>query len=470
MPSPFNTPAPDTLTVTQLNRQVRALLESNFDFLWVEGEVSNFAAPSSGHWYFSLKDGSAQVRCAMFRNRNQRMRFTPANGDHIRLRARVSLYEGRGEFQLLVEHVEPAGAGALQAAFEQLKQKLLAEGLFDPARKRPLPAHIARLGVITSPTGAAIQDVLTVLQRRWPAMEVFILPVPVQGEAAGGEIAAAIARANRWQAGGQINLDALLVTRGGGSLEDLWAFNEEVVARAIVASELPVVSAVGHEVDFTIADMAADARAATPSAAAEMLSPDRAEWQTRLRELEQQLRRQISRRLADARRELDQLRARLRHPGQQLREQSQRLDELEQRLVRAQRQALQRRQSELALLQSRLQARSPLGRIQRLQSDLAARQQRLESGMQRQLQRASERLAHLSQLLHSVSPLATLERGYVILTTDAGQVVRDAAEVKPGQHLDARLARGSLSIRVEDSNPGSASDTDEGHHDQGKSH
>ena len=259
MTNPFDdSPAPVTLTVSQLNRQARTLLESHFDFIWVEGEVSNFAAPSSGHWYFSLKDGNAQVRCAMFRNRNQRVRFTPDNGDHIRLRCRVSLYEGRGEFQLIVEHLEHAGAGALQAAFEKLKAALLAEGLFNPERKKPLPESISHLGVITSPTGAAIHDILTVLKRRCPAIAVSVLPVAVQGEGAAAEIVAAIENANRWQREGRIHLDALIVGRGGGSLEDLWPFNEESVARAIAASELPIVSAVGHEVDFTIADMAAD--------------------------------------------------------------------------------------------------------------------------------------------------------------------------------------------------------------------
>lgn len=459
--SPFNNPAPETLTVSELNRRVRRLLESSFDFIWVEGEISNFAAPSSGHWYFSLKDNGAQVRCAMFRNRNQRVRFRPENGAHIRLRCRVSLYEGRGEFQLIVEHMEHAGAGALQAAFEQLKGKLLAEGLFDPARKRPLPAQVARLGVVTSPTGAAIHDILTVLRRRWPAMEVYILPVAVQGEAAAGEIVAAIERANRLAASGEVALDALIVGRGGGSLEDLWAFNEEVVARAIAASTLPVVSAVGHEVDFTIADMVADARAATPSAAAELLSPDREEWLLRLKQLEQNLQRQMQRRLAEARRHLEHLQKRLRHPGQQLREQAQRLDELEQRLVRAQHNQLQRRRGELALLESRLRARSPLPRIERLGDELRGLNQRLEAAMRRKLQLAASQLSHLGKLLDSVSPLATLDRGYAILTTDDQRVVRDARAVAPGQRLQARLARGRLGLTVE-----TVLDTEESEDDQ----
>jgi exodeoxyribonuclease VII large subunit len=447
--NPFDdSPAPVTLTVSQLNRQARTLLESHFDFIWVEGEVSNFAAPSSGHWYFSLKDGNAQVRCAMFRNRNQRVRFTPDNGDHIRLRCRVSLYEGRGEFQLIVEHLEHAGAGALQAAFEKLKAALLAEGLFNPERKKPLPESVSHLGVITSPTGAAIHDILTVLKRRCPAIAVSVLPVAVQGEGAAAEIVAAIENANRWQREGRIHLDALIVGRGGGSLEDLWPFNEESVARAIAASELVIVRAGRHEVDFTIADMAADHRAPTPSAAAELLSPDQREWQQRLEAIEANLVRLIRRRLSDAATELGHLRRRLKHPGAQLREQAQRLDDLEQRLVRAQTNLLQRRRSELALLESRLQAHSPLPRLQRLQRETEQLGQRLEAAMRQRLHQANERLAHLAQMLDSLSPLATLSRGYAIVTDTEGRVVTDAAAVTVGDQVQARLARGRLGLTV----------------------
>ncbi|QFU75064.1 exodeoxyribonuclease VII large subunit [Halioglobus maricola] len=450
MSNPFNNdPQPVTLTVSQLNRQARSLLESHFDFVWVEGEISNFAAPSSGHWYFSLKDGNAQVRCAMFRGRNQRLRFRPGNGDHIRLRCRVSLYEGRGEFQLIAEHMEPAGAGALQAAFEQLKAKLLAEGLFDADRKQPLPESISHLGVITSPTGAAIHDILTVLERRCPAIEVSILPVAVQGENAAPEIVAAIERANRLHETGEIHLDALIVGRGGGSLEDLWAFNEEIVARAIAASTLPIVSAVGHEVDFSIADMAADQRAPTPSAAAEMLSPDQREQLARLKKLEADLVRLMRRKLADAQTRLDNLRARLKHPGAQLREQSQRLDDLEQRLILAQKNLLARKQNELALLESRLHARSPLPRIQQLQRDLTTNQQRLEGAMQARLTNARSQLAHLAQMLDSLSPLATLARGYAIVTDPDGKVITDASSVNPGSSLTTRLASGHLEVTVD---------------------
>ena len=449
MSNPFNTaPAPVALTVSQLNRQAKSLLESHFDFVWVEGEVSNFMVPSSGHWYFSLKDGNAQVRCAMFRGRNQRLRFTPDNGDHIRLRCRVSLYEGRGDFQLIAEHMEHAGAGALQAAFEQLKTKLLAEGLFDPERKQALPESISHLGLVTSPTGAAIHDILTVLKRRCPAIQVSILPVAVQGAGAAAEIADAINRANRWQAEGKIHLDALIVGRGGGSLEDLWAFNEEIVARAIAASELPIVSAVGHEVDFSIADMAADQRAATPSAAAELLSPDQREQMERLKKLETELVRLIRRKIADAQTRLDHLRARLKHPGAQLREQSQRLDDLEQRLILAQRNLLARKKSELALLESRLHANSPLPRIQQMQKEVSTVRQRMEAAMQAKLQDSKSRLAHLAQMLDSLSPLSTLARGYAIVTDSDGKVVTDAATVSAGTQLDARLAKGRIAVTV----------------------
>jgi exodeoxyribonuclease VII large subunit len=449
--NPFSTDSPPiALSVSQLNRQARSLLESHFDFVWVEGEISNFAAPSSGHWYFTLKDGNAQVRCAMFRNRNQRVRFTPDNGDAIRLRCRVSLYEGRGEFQLIVEHLEHAGAGALQAAFEKLKAKLLAEGLFNPENKQPLPPSVSHLGVITSPTGAAIHDILTVLKRRCPAIDVSILPVAVQGEDAAAQIAAAIERANRWQQEGKVQLDALIVGRGGGSLEDLWAFNEEIVARAIAASELPIVSAVGHEVDFSIADMAADHRAATPSAAAELLSPDQREWQQRLQAMENDLTRLIQRKLADAATTLEHLRRRLKHPGAQLREQSQRLDDLEQRLILAQKNLLQRRRSELALLHSRLHAQSPLPRLQQLQKDTGQLQQRLEAAMQQRLQQAGSRLAHLAQMLDSLSPLATLHRGYAIISDSQGKVITDAGAVSVGDEVEARLASGRLGLTVQE--------------------
>lgn len=361
---------------------------------------------------------------------------------------RVSLYEGRGEFQLIVEHLEHAGAGALQAAFEKLKARLLAEGLFNPEHKQPLPESVSHLGIVTSPTGAAIHDMLTVLQRRCPAIQVSVLPVPVQGEGAALAIAEAIANANRWHSEGKIQLDALIVGRGGGSLEDLWAFNEEVLARAIAASELPIVSAVGHEVDFTIADMAADHRAPTPSAAAELLSPDQREWQQRLVQMEADLVRLIKRKLATANTELEHLRKRLKHPGAQLREQAQRLDDLEQRLILAQRNHLQRRRAELTLLESRLLATTPLPRLQQLQKETAELQRRMEAAITLKIQQARENLAHLAQMLDSLSPLGTLQRGYAIITDSEGRVVSDASTLSAGDEVNARLARGRLDLTV----------------------
>ena len=450
MSNPFDpTDTPVLLSVSDLNRQARSLLESHFDFVWVEGEISNFVCPSSGHWYFSLKDGDAQVRCAMFRGRNQRVRFRPESGDAIRLRARVSLYEGRGEFQLIAEHMELSGAGALQAAFEKLKTRLLAEGLFDQGRKQALPTAAAHLGVVTSPTGAAIHDILTVLSRRCPSIEVSVLPVAVQGDSAAKEIATAIARANRWHQEGKVSLDALIVGRGGGSLEDLWAFNEEVVARAIAASGIPIVSAVGHEVDFSIADMVADQRAATPSAAAELLSPDQTEWLTALKRYRRELQGQILRKIARIDTDLNHLRARLKHPGARLREQAQRLDDLEHRLVRAQTNMLRAREAELGRLHGQLKALSPALTISRAKVDVAGLEHRLESALKSTLSRSSARVSHLEQMLQSLSPQRTLDRGYAIITDTHGAPLRDASRVTSGDRLRARLASGNLDLTVD---------------------
>lgn len=455
MSGPINSPTPPpTLTVTQLNRQAKSLLEGHFDFVWVSGEISNFAAPSSGHWYFTLKDGGAQVRCAMFRNRNQRVRFSPANGDAIRLRCRVSLYEGRGEFQLIVEHLEAAGAGALQTAFDALKTKLHSEGLFDEDRKQALPSQVSHIGIITSPTGAAVHDILTVLKRRCPAIQVSLIPVPVQGEAAAGEICAAIERANRWKAEGKVQLDALIVGRGGGSLEDLWAFNEEIVARAIAASDLPIVSAVGHEVDFSIADLVADHRAPTPSAAAEVLSPDQREWQQQLIGFSRVLRRLIQSELETRSTALNHLRKRLKHPGSLLREQSQRLDGIEQRLMFAQQAGQRARRSRLDIVSSRLRASSPSHQLASRITENEQIAKRLNTLMLGKLETARTRLSHTSALLDSLSPLRTVERGYAIISDTAGSVITKAHSVSIGDTVRAKLAFGELELSVTDVLPG----------------
>ncbi len=433
-------------SVSRLNREVRSLLESGFPLLWLEGEISNLARPSSGHWYFSLKDAKAQVRCAMFRNRNQYLNFRPTDGVQVLVRARISLYEARGEYQLIVEHMEEAGHGALQQAFEALKARLSAEGLFDEACKRPLPEAVRRVGVITSPTGAALRDILSVLRRRFPALEVLIYPVPVQGEGAGARIAAAIGRASDDR-----RCDALILARGGGSLEDLWAFNEEVVARAIHDCSLPLVCGVGHEIDFTIADFVADVRAPTPSAAAELLSPDQMEMLLSLKRQETTLIQHMQRRLTGAKSTLQGLERRLaqRHPSQRLRQQAQRLDELELRLRLARGHQARRGAERLARLEIRLQGLSPRLRIERLAAREQALRQRLVQLMLTRLERQQGRLQGLGRALQAVSPLATLGRGYAIVRREpSGEVLRSAQGVEAGERVTAQLAEGRLTCEV----------------------
>ena len=438
----------DVYTVSRLNREARLLLENGFPLLWLEGELSNFVRPASGHLYFSLKDAAAQVRCAMFRNRNQRLNFEPESGMQVLVRAQISLYEPRGDYQLIVEHMEVAGDGALRRAFEALKQRLAAEGLFDAAHKQPLPALPKRIGVITSPTGAAIRDILSVLKRRFPAIPVLIYPVAVQGAAAAAQIAAAIARADRRK-----DCDVLIVARGGGSLEDLWPFNEEVVARAIYACSLPVVSGVGHEIDFTIADFVADQRAPTPSVAAEMVSPDQTEWLAALRALDVRLAQLLKRHLHALAQRLEWIHKRLaqQHPGQRLRQQAQRLDDLEQRLRLSLRTQLRHREARLVGLNAHLLRHSPAPRIRQLGLDCSESLRRLHTAVEHRLSLYRARLSALMRELDAVSPLATLERGYAIVTvTETGKVVYDASEMRAGDRIEARLAHGSLSCTVDE--------------------
>ncbi|RMG28847.1 MAG: exodeoxyribonuclease VII large subunit [Gammaproteobacteria bacterium] len=437
----------DVYTVSRLTAEARDLLEAHFPLIWVEGEVSNLSRPASGHLYFTLKDPKAQVRCAMFRNRNRHLGFRPENGMQVLVRAGVSLYEARGDFQLIVEEMEEAGHGALQRAFEALKRRLAAEGLFAEAHKRPLPALPRRIGVITSPTGAAIRDILSVLGRRFPAVPVLVYPVAVQGAEAAPEIVAALERANR-----RAECDVLILARGGGSLEDLWAFNDERVARAIHASRIPVVSAVGHEIDFTIADFVADRRAPTPSAAAELVVPDRRAWLDRLRGLEARLHQRLRDHLHRSTERLAALEARLQrqHPGRRIRQHLQRLDELAARLQRAMRLALHRRRQRLETLEARLHRFSPLPRLQHERQRVEALRHRLHQALRQRLQQARQRCSTLARQLHTVSPLATLDRGYAIVTDAQGHVLQCATEVAPGTRVTARLARGRLHCLVEE--------------------
>ena len=438
-------PAPDsstTLTVTQLNRQAKRLLEGHFEFVWIEGELSNLAQPGSGHWYFTLKDNSAQVRCAMFRNRNQRVRFNPKHGQQLLVRARVSLYEGRGDFQLIVEHMEDAGAGALQRAYEVLRDKLRSEGLFEADQKLSLPSYPSRVALITSPTGAVIRDLLSVFRRRFPALDLSVLPVPVQGDDAAPAICRALNIAD-----GQ-GFDAIVVARGGGSLEDLWAFNDEELARTIAACATPVVSAIGHETDFTIADFVADQRAPTPSAAAEMLSPDRGDLLIQYGALQTALGRALRRHLHMNEERLRALRRQLRHPGDQLSERGQRLDDLTGRLRRGMDRELALHRQQLNYESVRLNGCSPRQQLAAEKFRLAGLLDKLSNAVHHIRQQRHERFAGLTARLNALSPLATLERGYAIVNDDSGTLVTDAAQVEVGDILSTRLATGSLRSQV----------------------
>jgi len=449
-PAP-STPERDVYTPSRLNREARTLLERGFAGLWIEGEISNLSRPSSGHWYFSIKDEAAQLRCAMFRQRNLLARFTPKDGMRVLLRGRISLYEARGDYQFLADHIEEAGEGALRRRFEQLKAKLAAEGLFDTQRKRPLPKLPRRIGVITSPTGAAIRDILNILRRRFRGIPVLVYPVAVQGAAAAAQIAAAIHLASV-----RAECDVLILARGGGSLEDLWSFNEEIVARAIAACTLPVVSGVGHEVDFTIADFVADVRAPTPSGAAELVVPDSSEW---LRHLSLQSRRLLGTtqrilarhtdRLTWLQRRLNQL-----HPGVELRQRAQRLDELEQRLVRVLRQQLRHRAIQVAEQAAHLRHASPAVKLTVARGRLDVANAAIGASIKARLEALKSRLALAAGTLDVVSPLATLQRGYAIVTDANSQVVTNAGNVAIGAEIQARLASGRLRARVEQVLPG----------------
>jgi len=444
--SPPARPDRDIYSVSRLNREVRVLLERGFGSLWLEAEVSNFSRPGSGHWYFSLKDATAQVRCAMFRQRNMLCPFTARDGQKVLVRARIGLYEPRGEYQLIIDHMEDAGLGALKRKFEELSAKLKQEGLFAAERKRPLPGLPKRIGIITSPTGAAVRDILHVLARRFPAAAVLIYPVPVQGALAAAEIVAALEAAGR-----RAECDVLILARGGGSLEDLWAFNDERLARAIVASPIPVITGIGHEIDFTIADFAADVRAPTPSAAAELVVPDADEWLNIFMRLGTQLRRGLRRRLEERGERLRWLigRAALVSPTARLGAHAQRLDELEQSLVRALRRRLQERRERLRWLVGRAVLLSPSTRLAQQRLLLENLTGRLGRAGQHALDSRRKRLLPLVRTLNAVSPLATLERGYAIVSLEGGDILRNAADAKPGSLIEARLAHGRLRARVE---------------------
>jgi exodeoxyribonuclease VII large subunit len=483
-------PRRDIYTVSRLNAAVRSVLERGLGVVWVEGELSNLSQPASGHWYFTLKDRDAQLRCAMFRIRNASVGFTPRAGQHVLVRGRVSIYEPRGDYQLIAEHLEEAGVGALKREFERLKTELAADGLFAQERKRPLPRFPRRIGIVTSPTGAAIRDILHILGRRFPPAAVLIYPTPVQGEDAVPSIVRALQLASA-----RAECDVLIVTRGGGSIEDLWAFNDERVARAMASCSIPVISGIGHEVDFTIADFVADVRAPTPSGAAELVVPDRNACLEALARAQQRLRASMQRELRTYAARFDGLRLRLKltHPGVRLLQQAQRLDDLEQRMSGCIQRELRASIGRIAAMELRFKLALPGVRLAPRWQQLEDLQERLSSAMRTRLHsdgnrmnsafarlvlhspdrlareyrllqealaarlthaardslsRAGNRLGLAQRALNAVSPLATLTRGFAVVTKADGTLVSDARQVRVGEEIEARLGKGRITASV----------------------
>jgi len=434
------------LTVSQLTAEIKTLLERSFDHVWVEGEISNLRLPGSGHLYFTLKDDKAQIRAVMFRLQNRLLKFVPKDGLQVVACGRVTVYEPRGDYQLVLDYLEPKGLGALQLAFEQLKEKLAAEGLFDPARKRPIPHLPQRIGVVTSPTGAAIRDILRIIDRRFANVHILLCPVRVQGQGAAQEIARAIQALNELP-----DLDVMIVGRGGGSLEDLWAFNEEIVARAIFSSRVPVISAVGHEVDFTIADFVADLRASTPSAAAELVVRNKIELAQNLRNLERALQ-QSFRGMLDLQQErFGSLRERLADPRRRLSDQRIRLDDLSARLAYSLQQGLRRRQDRFRLHQGGLLLLNPAKRLEEYSQKFAQVMRRLSVSVQQEIRISRQKVEGVMGKLFTLSPLAVLERGYSITRVlPSREIVRGADDLKVNSLVNVRVHRGEFSARVEE--------------------
>ncbi|MCS6866822.1 MAG: exodeoxyribonuclease VII large subunit [Gemmataceae bacterium] len=406
-------PSVQPLTVSQLTAQVRGVVEAKFPQVWVVGEVSNFTRASSGHWYFTLKDAQSQIKCAMFRGFNLRMKFDPQDGQEILARGRLTVYDPRGEYQLLVEEIQPKGVGAAELALRRLKEKLLAQGYFDPRRKRPLPRPPRRVALVASATGAAVRDMIEVFAQRWPFTELIVKPARVQGEGAAQDIAVSIRLLNWLHTTGRLPIDVMVLGRGGGSAEDLWAFNEELVAEAIFTSQIPVISAVGHEIDVTIADLVADHRAETPTAAVVALTPHREEMLQQLGEWHQRLTASLQRRLQRWRERLEDFASRpvFRRPQQRISDLEQRLDDIASRLHRA---------------------------------------------VQVRLNQARQKVLEFSGLLESLSPLQVLARGYSLTHTGDGQLVRDPSGLQPGDVLITTLAHGSIRSLVTETRRNSA--------------
>ena len=453
-------------SVSQLNRRARQLLETHLSQLWVEGELSNLARPSSGHWYFTLKDENAQIRCAMFRNRNRGVNFRPEDGQQILVRGRVGLYENRGDYQLIAEHIEPAGLGELQRRYELLKARLAEEGLFDERHKQLLPEFPRHIGVITSPSGAALRDILHVLQRRFPALPVTIYPTAVQGSEAANGITQALTLANA-----RDECDLIILARGGGSIEDLWPFNEEIVARAIAASSIPIISAVGHETDTTIADFAADVRAPTPSAGAELASPDGHKLAQALQGYNDWFCQQAVGKLESTRQVLSNLRLRLRHPSDILNKQGQHLDHLEIRLLKSMQLQLHSKQLQLEHLLSRYLGHTPQAKFEQLSQRTGYLQERINTAMKHLLTRKKDEFSAITGLLQSLSPLNTLERGYAIIQNKEQQIITHTTDTSLQDQITVTLTDGMLDCDVQRIRPTSynESDTDSNSHSNSNS-
>lgn len=432
-------------TVSEINSEVKWILDTQFGSIWVEGELSNTMRARTGHMYFSIKDSRSQLRCAMFRNDNRRIDFTPADGQKVLCRGRLGIYEARGDYQMIVDRMLETGAGALQQQFEKTKQRLHAEGLFDEAHKKTLPPYPSSIGFITSPTGAAIQDALNILKRRYPLAQVIVYPATVQGKTAAPSIVRMLQLANK-----RAECDVLLLIRGGGSLEDLWAFNEEPVARAVFASKLPVITGVGHEIDFTIADLVADLRAPTPSAAAELSSPDQRELAKRVQAIQQRAHRYFQQLQAESETVLQQLQRRLsnHHPSNRLRQRAQRCDELEMRLQRLINNQRNRSEERLKQLKARLGNLSPQLELKRRQTNLRGLKSRLANAIESSLSNAELKLRSDTRALQAISPHNTLARGYAIVRKKSGSVVTASDQVASGESLDVHLAGGTIGVDV----------------------
>ena len=435
-------------TVQQLNREVKQLLQQNFPLLWVEGELSNVARPASGHIYFSLKDSQAQVRCAMFRNANRNLPFQPEDGMQVLVRARVGVYEPRGEYQLTVEHMEEAGVGILQRKFEDLKQKLKQEGLFDYEHKQELPAYPNNVSIVTSATGAAIRDILSVLHRRYPLLSIQIYAVPVQGDGSAEAIVDALHTINKLNTS-----NIILLTRGGGSIEDLWSFNEEKVARAIYTSKIPIVTGIGHEIDFTIADFVADLRAPTPSAAAELITPHQDELLETFEQIENTLTYLFQDFISTKHQAIDWLTQRLAflHPKQTIQRNQEYLIEIQKRLYRTIKLRLSEQYNYLNNLYLKLENRSPKAQLREYKLQLTQLHSLIYTKIEAMLEQKQQSLYALARTLEAISPLGTLDRGFAIVSQkDSGQILRDATQVAINDKISIRLAKGSLSAKVED--------------------